>query len=141
MSHCERYIKLVRRHLGRDPKRDDGISVAALKKAERRLGVKLPVAVRDYYLMAGRLDQLNRAHNLLFTPDDLRVEEDHLWFMEENQAVVHWALPVKRLSGNDPIVYQRANVDGAKWYSEKMRFSSFLIRMYDWQAGFAEIPA
>ena len=141
MSHRDRYIDLIRRHLGRDPTRADGVTQAALEKCERRLGVQLPTAVRDYYLMAGRLDQLNKRHNLLFGPDELRVEDAHLWFMEENQGVVHWGLPVKRLSEDDPIVYQRANVDDAKWYPEKMRFSTFLIRMYDWQAGFTEAPA
>jgi hypothetical protein len=60
--------------------------------------------------------------------------------MEENQAVVHWGLSVKRLSEDDPVVHQRANADGAKWYSEKMRFSKFLARMYNWQAGFAKPP-
>ena len=60
----------------------------------------------------------------------LRVEDGHLWFMEENQAVVHWGLPLKRLIEADPMVYQRANVDGARWYSQRMRFSTFLIRVY-----------
>jgi hypothetical protein len=141
MSHRDRYIDLIRRHLRRDPKRGDGVTEAALKKCERRLRIKLPAAVRDYYLTAGRLDQINKAHNLLFTPDEIRIDDGHLWFMEENQAVVHWGLPVKRLADDDPTVYQRANVDEAKWYSERMRFSTFLIRMYDWQAGFAEAPA
>jgi hypothetical protein len=119
----------------------DGVTGVALKQCERRLGVRLPAALRDYYLLAGRLDRLNRAHNRLFAPDELRVEDGHLWFMEENQAVVHWGMPVKRLSAEDPVVHQRANVDDARWFSEKMRFSTFLIRTYDWQAGFAEAPA
>jgi hypothetical protein len=80
------------------------------------------------------------AHNILFALDELRVEDGHLWFMKESESVAHWGLPVKRLSDADPIVYQRTNVEGAKWYSEKMRFSTFLIRMYDWQAGFAQAP-
>ena len=140
MSFRDRYVDLIRRHLGREPKRSDGVTEAALRKCERRLGVRLPEAVRGYYLMAGRLDSLNKAHNLLFTPDELQIEDSHLWFMEENQAVVHWGLPVRRLEEPDPVVYQRVNEDGAKWYSEKMRFSNFLRRMYAWQAGFAEAP-
>ena len=102
--------------------------------------MRLPEAMREYYLLAGQLDPLNQAHNLLFSPDELRVEDGHLWFMEENQAVVHWGLPSGRLSEADPMVYQRVNEPGAKWYSEKMRFSAFLIRTYDWQAGFADAP-
>lgn len=141
MSHLDDYIDLIRRHLGREPRQSDGIPKTMLSKCERRLDIQLPEAVRDYYLMAGRLDEINKAHNLLFTPDELRIEDGHLWIMEENQAVVHWGLAVKKLAEVDPMVYQRANVDDAKWYSMKMRFSKFLIRTYDWQAGFAEAPA
>lgn len=141
MSFRDKYTDLIRRHLGRDPRHSDGVSEAALAKCERRLDIRLPPAVREYYLMAGRLDQLNRAHNSLYAPDELRIDDGHLWFMEENQAVVHWGLPVKRLAEDDPIVYQRANVEGARWYSQRMRFSTFLIRVYDWQAGFAKPPA
>jgi hypothetical protein len=140
MTYRDRYIDLVRRRLGRLPKRLDGVTQAALGKCERRLGVRLPEAVREYYRVAGRLAQLNKAHNLLYTPDELRMEDGHLWFMEENQAVVRWGLPLKRLSEDDPVVYQRANADGARWYSERMRFSVFLVRMFDWQAGFADAP-
>jgi hypothetical protein len=141
MSHRERYIELIRRHLGRGPERSDGLTEAAVTGCERRLGVRLPAAVRAYYLTAGRLDRINRAHNLLFGLDELRIEDSHLLFMEENQAVVHWGIPARRLSQDDPVVYQRANADGAGWYSEKMRFSRFLTRMFDWQAGFADAPA
>ena len=140
MSFRDQYVDLIRRQLGRDPKPSDGVPEAALKKAECRLGVELPASMREYYLLLGRLDRINKAHNRLFTPQQLRVEDAHLWFMEENQAVAHWGMPLKRLAEDDPVVYQRANVDGAKWYSERMRFSAFLVRMYDWQAGFADAP-
>jgi hypothetical protein len=132
------YVDLIQRHLGRDPNRSDGVTEAALSRCERRLGVRLPTAMREYYLIAGRLDQLNKSHNLLFNLDELRIEDRHLWFMEENQAVVHWGLPATRLSNDDPIVHQRVNEAGAKWYSEKMRFSKFLTRVYDWQAGLVD---
>jgi len=135
MVFREPYTNLIRRHLGRHPKRADGVTAAALRKYERRLGLRLPAAMREYYLIAGRVDELNREHNVLFRLDELRIEESHLWFMEENQAVVHWGLPTKRLAEDDPSVYQRANVGRAKWYSERMRFSEFLIDTFDWQAG------
>jgi len=105
------------------------------------MGIRLPVAMRDYYLTAGRLGALNQAHNRLLPLDELRVEDSHLYFMEENQCVAYWGLPVERRTSNDPVVHQRSNHDDANWYSEKMSFSNFLIRMYDWQAGFAEAPA
>lgn len=136
VSYREQYSDLIRRHLGREPRRPDGVTNASLRKCERRLGFSLPAAVREYYLMAGRLDEINAAHNRLFALDELRVADGHLWFMEENQAVIHWGLRVKALDDDDPIVFQRANVDGASWFSERKSFSGFLVYLYDWQAGF-----
>ena len=134
------YADLVRRHLGRGPKAPDGIPEARLKACERRLGVPLPAAVRCYYRLAGRADRINNAHNRLLAPHQLRFEGAHLLFMEENQDVVHWGLPAKRLGDDDPPVYQRADAEGARWYSERMRFSKFIVIMFDWQAGFADAP-
>jgi hypothetical protein len=131
---------LIRRHLGRAPQASDGVPEATLRKAEKRLQIRLPRAMRDYYLLAGAVDHLNRAHHQLFSPDRLRIEDGHLWFMEENQAVVRWGLPLQRLSEGDPPVYQRANAASATCFSENLSFSTFLIRIYDWQAGFADAP-
>ena len=137
----DQFAALVCLHVGRDPRKADGYSETAVAKAERRLGVRLPESVRTYYLLAGRLDELNRAHNLLNRLDQLHVEDRHLLFMEENQAVVEWGLSVRSLSAPDPIVHQRANVEGALWYSERSRFSAFLRKLFAWQAGNTEADA
>jgi hypothetical protein len=134
-STRESFIELIVRHLGRRPRRADGATVATVQRCERRLGLTLPVAMREYYLLANRLDQLNKAYNQLLSLGELRVESGHLVFMEENQEVVDWGVPVRRLGEIDPIVFQRANAPRARWYSERLRFSAFLIRMFDWQAG------
>ena len=137
-TYRNHYADLVRRHLGRDPRRGDGVTAAALARCERRIGVTLPAAMRAYYLLAGRVAAINTAHNRLLAPDQWRVEAGHLWFMEESQAVVHWGLPLRRLADDDPVVYQRANVAGARPYSERLRFAAFVVRISDWQAGFAD---
>lgn len=140
MSPRNKYIDLVQRHLGRRPAGSDGYSVADLQACEVRLKLTLPSALRGYYLLAGRIESINLAHNILFSPMELKTDGGYLWFMEENQAVVHWGLRVADLSQDDPIVCQRANVDGAEWYSEELPLSDFLIRVFDWQAGFSEPP-
>jgi len=104
------------------------------------LKIVLPAAMSEYYLIAGRLDQINKSHNILFTPAGLYIKDGHLWFMEENQAVVHWGIQADRLAEEDPMVYQRVNEEGMKWYSQRLRFSKFLTRVFDWQAGFASAP-
>ncbi len=136
MSYTSSYAELVRRHLGREPKASDGLPDAEMREAEKRLGLQLPISLRDYYRTAGNLSELNEAHNLLLGPHSLFVEEGFLVFMEENQSVVRWGLKMSELSASqDPEVWQRVNSDRAEWYSEEMSFSEFIIRMFDWQAG------
>jgi enamine deaminase RidA (YjgF/YER057c/UK114 family) len=119
---------------GRPVARKDAVPEARLRRAERRLGFRLPDALRDYLALAG-LAKENREHNRLFRPEELAVEDGYLLFMEENQAVVHWGVPVGLLEKSDPEVWQRVNGDRPEWYSEEMRFSEFMIKNLAWQRG------
>ena len=125
MSFRSRYTTLIQRHLARSPRPSDGCTEAAIAKTERRLDVRLPESLREYFLIAGRLDRLNKAHNWLYSLAELRIADSHLWFMEENQSVAFWGLPIQRLASRDPVVHQRANNEDAQWYSEKLPFSAF----------------
>jgi hypothetical protein len=129
------YAGLIQRHLGRKPRRTDGLSDAAIRRREKELGVKLPASLRAYYRTAGKLTQLNTMHNILYDLPGLLVEDGYLIFMEENQAVVHWCFRLSDLDQTDPDVWQRVNCEPPEWYSEEMPFSTFIARMFDWQAG------
>lgn len=94
--------------------------------------------MREYYLAAGEANRLNRAHNILFRPEELRFEQNYLIFMEENQAVVHWGIAMSDLAHPDPAVWQRVNGDSPEWYSEEMDFSTFIAKNLLWQAGIDE---
>jgi hypothetical protein len=59
MDYVNLYNELVLQLLRRKLKRSDGIIVSEIKKQERQLGFCLPKAVRDYYQVAGRLNELN----------------------------------------------------------------------------------
>jgi hypothetical protein len=135
LSRLERYRDILRRVLERDLLEGDGTSEEVLAQAESRLGFCLPVALREYFLIAGNADDANRMHNVLFRPDELLVEDGYLVFMEENQAVVHWGIPVEHLHEPDPNVWQRVNGPEPEWYSEELPFSSFMIENLAWQAG------
>jgi hypothetical protein len=100
-------------------------------RAEKRLGLALPPALRDYYLLAGAAAE-NREHNRLFAPEELVVEEDRLLFMEENQGVVTWGAALGRGPRADPVVWQRVNGDRPEWYSEELTFSAFIIASLAW---------
>jgi hypothetical protein len=100
-------------------------------RAEKRLGLALPPALRDNYLLAGAAAE-NREHNRLFAPEELVVEEDRLLFMEENQGVVTWGAALGRGPRADPVVWQRVNGDRPEWYSEELTFSAFIIASLAW---------
>jgi hypothetical protein len=132
MDYVNLYNELVLQLLKRKLKRSDGIIVSEIKKQERKMGFCLPKAVRDYYQVAGRLNELNKFHNRLFDIDEIEIDGDYILFMEENQAVVHWGIK-KADTKPDPEVWQRVNSPMAEWYSEELTFSQFMIRMYKWQ--------
>ena len=86
----------------------DGLKKEQVVAAERRLKRKLRAALRTYCEVGGRL-LINTEHNCLYSPRDLVVRDKKLVFMEENQAVVVWAMDIKELNQPDPEVFQAAN--------------------------------
>src|SRR5262249_26178212 len=69
----------------------EGRSQTRIRAVERRLGVHLPKALRDYYLVAGTERRFNQIFNHLYAPEEWFIDGEKLVFMEENQAVVLWA--------------------------------------------------
>ena len=118
---------MARAVLGREPRPEEGTPEERIREAETGLRVRLPAAMRQYYLAAGEADPVNRAHNIVFRPEDLRFEEGYLIFMEENQAVVHWGIARADLAHLDPTVWQRVNGAPPEWYSEDVTFSAFIV--------------
>jgi hypothetical protein len=133
-TRTQLYRALLAKVYGRPLRRRDAESVTRIQKAERRLGFRLPEAVRDFYLVAGRAPE-NLEHNRLAPPEYLQVEGRYLVFMEENQGVVDWGLRLSTIAAADPTVWQRVNNDPPKWYSEKMPFSVFMLENLAWQRG------
>jgi hypothetical protein len=124
--------------LGFKLKHHDGISESVLLKTENKLGAKLPTALREYYLVAGREKFLNHAFNRLLQPDDLEIQHKKLTFMEENQCVLVWGANLSTPVAPNPRVFQGPIVDGEveKWFPECNQCSSFLVFMLHLQAGY-----
>ncbi len=53
---------------------EDSQSESSISDSETRLGSWLPAVLRDYYLLAGRFDRFNRAHNELRRPEEWSVD-------------------------------------------------------------------
>ena len=117
---------------------DDGMPATELTKAETELGIRLPQALMDYYLVAGKEKVLNHSFNRLCPPDDWEVHSGNLIFFAENQTVVVWGVSVTEPPEQDPTVFQCPLVRGEldKWYSEEARCSDFLKFMIHLQAAY-----
>jgi hypothetical protein len=114
----------------------DGQPESSISDAEARLGLRLPAVLRQYYLLAGRFDRFNRAHNRLLRPEEWSVADGKLVFLEENQRVVFWGVTAGASPDDDPPVYQGPNVRGrpTEWHFEHEHCSEFLLVMLHLQA-------
>ena len=130
-----KYLQAIE-ELARSLTFEDGTPAPEVAAGEHRLGIRLPSALREYYLIAGRFDQLNRAHNQLYAPSDWFADAGKLVFMEENQAVVFWGVPATDEIDDDPPVLQGVNISDQPidWYPEHGCCSEFLLLMLHWQA-------
>lgn len=135
MSYSTKYRKAIE-ILAKPVVAEDGVPSGEIAAGEHRLGIQLPSALREYHMTAGRLDGLNRAHNRLYSPHDWFVDAGNLVFMEENQLVVFWGIPINGDPSDDPPVLQGVNVidQPVEWHLEHGSCSEFLLMMLHWQA-------
>jgi hypothetical protein len=111
-----------------------GLSPKVLAAAEKRLGVQIPLALGDYYLVAGREQRFNKCHHRLRAPQKWEIDKQRLIFMEENQWVVFWAVSTRNSESADPPVSQGMNDESITWVREQRRCSVFLAVMLHLQA-------
>lgn len=110
------------------------ISADQIDAAEKRLGVALPEALRDYYLVAsGYREMMDKDFHLL-PPEKLRIEGDYLVFCEESQGGAVWGIHRNNLlTLPNPRVEGKAG-NAHKWFSESSKLSAFLLGIGAWQA-------
>lgn len=111
-----------------------GVPTAVLEAAERRLGVRVPAALRDYYAVAGRERRFNTSLNRLLPPSRWEVDRKRLIFMDENQYVVRWGVSIRNPDSEDPPVSQAIPDEELIWQPEHRRCSVFLAVMLHYQA-------
>ncbi len=136
----EGYQKLYRhafQTLGRRLKSEDQVREEELVAAERRLGIRLPKALADFYRTAGRADDYTSVFNRLLPPGELVVESGKLVFLEENQAVVVWGTEAGANHSTDPPSFQATNAEPLVWESVNEHCSIFLLVMLHWESAFA----
>jgi hypothetical protein len=120
----------------------DQVPGEVIRTSEKQLGVRVPEALRCYYAAAGNMP-LNNAYNELLAPESWRLDRHVLVFLDENQGVVKWGVPARKLRQVDPtVLYTVAEGSGehSDWAEEDLECSDFLVLMLCWQAVHGGLP-
>jgi len=88
----------------------DGWSGAEVETAEQHLGLVLPAALREAYLLFGRRTDLTNNHDRLLNPDELYVADGALAYRVENQGAASWGVLLEDLGNHDPGTVMRADL-------------------------------
>jgi len=104
----------------------EGYSEDVLWAAGERLGVRLPAALREAYLLFGRREDLTACQDPLVSPDHLRVDhaEAVIMFRRENEHCAEWGVAATDpWNAEDPPVYVRRRRDNRPWEPFATRMS------------------
>jgi hypothetical protein len=105
----------------------DGIDAHWLKAAEDRMGITLPAALREAYLLFGRRRDLTAAQDTLIWPQSLQVDPDGvLVFRVEAQGCTSWGVAEGVIGQEDPPVVMNI---GDRWVPYADRLSLALVEM------------
>jgi len=105
----------------------DSCTPQSICAAEKRLQLALPVALREWYALAGRRKSVWSCQDHFLEPEELRIEGDKLVICIEAQAVVKWAIPLLSLSDNDPAVLISDQGQSKGWIEETPSVSVFAL--------------
>ncbi|GAA2970640.1 SMI1/KNR4 family protein [Streptomyces enissocaesilis] len=116
------------------PTNGDGWAEAEVVAAEERLGIQLPAALREAYLLFGRRRDLTSNHDVLLGPAELHVDEagEALVFRHENQGAASWGVLLDSLQEDDPAVFIRldlADKTAERWESWLERLSLCFVEI------------
>lgn len=101
-----RFIRLFAARCASPVLGGDGFGAEELLAAEARLGFTLPAALRDFYAVAGKRNDLTRCQDRLLHPDQVYVDDAGavLVFRWECQRVAEWGIPLSVIAELDPPV-------------------------------------
>jgi hypothetical protein len=134
MGFFKKYYHDLYSNFGYSLTKGTSLSPKLLAAAEERLGVQAPMALSDYYMVAGRERRFNTCHNRLLPPSEWTIDKKRLIFMEENQSVFCWGVSIRNPDSDDPPVSQGINEDPITWHPEHRKCSVFLAVMLHYQA-------
>jgi hypothetical protein len=97
----------------------------------------LPGSLREWYALTSRYSVPLTFHNTVLQPDQVHEDGGKRVFWVENQEVYLWAADPE---GDDPMVHERANVDGEPWHPTGVPLSGFLLNVAIFEACIGGAP-
>src|SRR5262249_37596050 len=90
---------------------NQGIATHQLDAILHEKGLKLPTAIRDWYLLAAKWNQ--GGLNVWIPPQELTVGEGIVWILTDTEGINHWGVRVADVEVEDPPVvsYEKKNED------------------------------
>lgn len=108
---------------------EDGFSEEELAGAERLLGFPLPRALREWYSLAGRREEVWSRQDELLPPEKCYIANGVLVFYVENQSVVRWGVQLSEQGHEDPPVVVEDDEAPGQWRTENASTSEFALQM------------
>lgn len=105
-----------------------------LEAAEARLGLSIPTALREFYLIAGRERRFGSCLHRFLPPSAWFEEGKRIVFMQENQSIGWWGVSVRNPGDDDPSVSLGMDNEPIRWQREHRHVSVFLAVMLHYQA-------
>ena len=128
--------------LGRPLEASEGVDIQSIEVAEKKLDVKFPQALKDFYLNVGKLALFTDAFEFFAKPKQIYIKSNKLVFLEENQAVLSWGIDLNDLGKEVVPVYHSPNIGDQEseviWYTEALPLPDFLELIMFYQAASAD---
>lgn len=125
-------IQKIKRLYNLSENENHGFSQTEILDLEKKLEVKLPVKLKEYYLELGKEENLNYSYNRLLKPDgEIGFSEDnYLVIYEENQVVAFWGIKKEDLKQDNPPVYGNYDtIEKSDWEIESQTIEDFFLWM------------
>ena len=126
------YIQKIKRLYNLSENENYGFSENQILDLEKKLEIKLPLKLKEYYLELGKEENLNYSFNRLLKPENEIgfSDDDFLVFYEENQNVAFWGIKKEDLSKENPPVYGNYDtIEKSDWEIETQTTENFFLFM------------
>jgi hypothetical protein len=100
-----------------------------VRAAELRLGLSLPKALREWYLLYGNLSDVWNVQDQFLPPDELSIHDGRVVVYRENQNVVRWFIRASDLDAPDPPINVSDVDDDRSFHSAATAISEFAVQM------------